>query len=167
VHGARQRKDKTQICTRGASKMRQERKAGFYFSGVIFPSFFFLCLVNSASPESARLLEGHSKWTQELWGLTLSFCFQGKLVKNNFIGLAPRRILPFLFPLFLFWKRVDSSAKRRHQKTWERKMWDFLFSKDAISSLRLQGYASEAVSCCILCCLFDASQLNYAPCRKL
>lgn len=35
----------------------------------------------------------------------------------------------------------------------------FLFHKDIISSLRVQGCVSEAVSCCTLCCLFDAPQL--------
>lgn len=39
----------------------------------------------------------------------------------------------------------------------------FLFCKDAISSQRVQGYASETVSCCALCCLFDASQLITLP----
>ena len=39
----------------------------------------------------------------------------------------------------------------------------FLFCKDTISLQRVQGYASEAVSCCVLCCLFDASQLITLP----
>lgn len=117
-------------------------------------------------PQRSGLLECHSEWTQELWGLSLYF--QGKLVKNFFIKkkirLALSRIHPFLLPLFFIlktcrrWRKEDEIRGRERRRC---KM--FLFCKDTVSSQRVQGYASEAVSCWALCCLFDASQLITLP----
>lgn len=83
-------KEKPQVCTRGASKMREERKSVkcFYFSCVIF-SFFFSCASCILPPLRTRLLECHSKWTQELWGLTLSPCFPGKTSEELFYQTGP------------------------------------------------------------------------------
>lgn len=79
-------------------------------------------------------------------------------MRNYFIRLAPRRILFSLLPLFSFSKHVDGSVKGKRSEDM-RDSGIFLFYKDTISLQRVQGYASEEVSCCALCCLFNVSQL--------
>lgn len=148
------------------SSIKDERRdeGGTGFLIFIFFPFPFLYFINSASPsENMEAGVSFRVDTDTLETATLSLLSR----KNYFIRLALWRIIRFLFPLFIFWEHVDSSKEKRSEDMRDKDVGSFLFCKDAISLLRVQGYASEAVSClCSLFCIW-CFMANYAPRRKL
>ena len=122
----KRKRKKSQVCARGASKTRGERRrkqeSVFSFPVVFFLFFFSVCFW-IVPPQRSGLLECHSEWTQELWGLSLYFQEKKKLVKNFFFFLI-REFILFSCLCLLFWKRADGGVKRRDQRTWEAKKQD-------------------------------------------
>lgn len=102
------------------------RKPESVFSFLVFFSVSVLRALWIVAPRRAGLLECHSEWTQELWGLFPHF--EGKLVKKKkkkktVLLDCPYWELLLLQPLFffLFWKHVDGGSNWGDQRTHETK----------------------------------------------
>lgn len=131
---------------------RRKREGVFTFL-VIFPGASWILF-----PQRAI---GVSLWVDTgTLGTATFFLLLGKTHKEIFYlsGTTenPSSSNAFVFILKTHRRCCRKEGIRGHER---QRCGIFLFCKDAISFQRVQGYASETVSCCALCCLFDASQL--------
>lgn len=121
------------------------RKPESVFSFLVFFSVSVLRALWIVAPRRAGLLECHSEWTQELWGLFPHF--EGKLVKkkrkkeNSFIRLSLLRAPSFTAFVFFFILKTCRRwfQLRRSEDTWDKRCGILLFHKDSISSKKVQG----------------------------
>lgn len=113
----KRKRKKSQVCARGASKTRGERRrkqeSVFSFPVVFFLFFFSVCFW-IVPPQRSGLLECHSEWTQELWGLSLYFQEKKNLWRTFFF--FNQRIHPFLLPLFIILKTCRRWCKEERSE---------------------------------------------------
>lgn len=111
--GATKRKRKSRFVPQQHQRWEKREKENRVFNFLVY---FFLpslsCISSTVHPpENMDAGVSFRVDTDTLGTATLSLLSR----KNYFIRLALWRIIRFLFPLFLFWKHVDSSKEKRSE----------------------------------------------------